>query len=105
MADSTTQATWEPTEDGGYRVKETGTHYVDVCPMIYNWRICLTPKIDPDTYDRGYCYNGRDPVSALLAAMEWDPDTEPEPKGWVKAIDGTFRRRPDGTPESEYVNP
>lgn len=96
---------WEVREDGTYRLKETDTHWVDVVPQIFNWRICLTPKSDPRFYDRGYCYTGNNPIPAILAAMEWDPETQPEPKGWVKAIDGTHRRRPDGTEASEEVRP
>lgn len=78
----------EPT-DGGYRVKETATHYVDVTRMIYNWRVCRTPKDFPETYDRGWCYAGTGPTSftaAVLAAMAWDGADDTEPAGWNKNV-------------------
>ena len=73
--------------DGGVRVKETGTHYIDVIRMIYNWRIARTPKSDPMCYDRGWCYAGTDYGSftrAVLAAAEWDGADDTEPEGWSK---------------------
>lgn len=103
------EPTWKPLFEmvpdspGGVRVKETEAHYIDVVPMIFNHRVVMTPKADPLCYDRGWCYQAR--AAALLAAMEWDPDIEPEPRGWVKALDGTHRRRPDGDAGREYVQP
>ena len=38
--------------DGGFRVKETETHWIDVQRMIFNWRLSTTPKHSPLTYDR-----------------------------------------------------
>ncbi len=94
---------WERFDDGRMRVKETATHYVDIMPMIYNCRIVTTRK-DRDEYDRGWCYAGRDPLPAVLAALAWDPDTEDEPQGWIKqALPPTGRRRPDGDASLEYV--
>jgi hypothetical protein len=98
-----TEAMWERLPDGRLRVKEAATRYIDIVPMIYNWRIVTTYK-DRDCYDRGWCYAGRDPVTAILAAMAWDPDTEDEPQGWIKqAAPPTGRRRPDGDASQEYV--
>lgn len=40
------------------------------------------------------------------AALGWNGEGDPE--GWVRRVDmgaGTARRRPDGTPESEYCAP
>lgn len=95
---------WERLSDGRFRVKETTTHYVDIVPMLFNWRIVTTPKGQKDTYDRGWCYQGRDSVSALLAAMAWDPEVEEEPQGWIKqAAPATGRRRPNGDASQEFV--
>lgn len=100
----TATACWVQLPDGGVRVKETDTHFIDVIPMIYNWRIVTTPKTNEKGYDRGWCYSGRNAQPALLAAMAWDPDAEEEPQGWVKqAAPATGRRRPDGDASREYV--
>jgi hypothetical protein len=75
--------------DGGLRVKETETHYIDVLRMIYNWRIARTPKDSPMTYDRGWCYAGTGDAAlwrAVLAAAAWDGADDTEPEGWSKNI-------------------
>lgn len=92
-----------PGYQGGLRVKETSTHFVDILPMIYTWRVVETPKAAPDSYDRGWCYTAR--TAAVLAAMAWDPEVHSEPNVWIKALDGTMRRRTDGDPTREYVAP
>lgn len=33
----------------------------------------------------------------------WDPETEPEPSGWIRNIN-TGRRRVDGDPAKEYLD-
>ncbi len=84
-----------PQEDGSFRVKETATHYIDVVPMIYNWRLCRTPKDRPMTYDRGWCYRGTGLSTFLKAigeAMAWDGADDTEPAGWIKnALTGEHR--------------
>lgn len=83
--------------DGGYRVKETETHWVDVVRMIYNWRVARTPKDAPWRYDRGWCYAGTDPASfitAVLAALAWDGADSTEPAGWNKNIQTGEWREP-----------
>jgi hypothetical protein len=83
--------------DGGYRVKETETHYIEVVRMIYNWRLATTPKHSPMTYERGWCYAGTGPVSftaAVLAAMAWDGADGTEPEGWNKNIQTGEWREP-----------
>ena len=54
-------------DDGGWRVKETDTHWIDVIPMIYNWRVTTTPKSCPMVYDRGWCYQGTGPAAFAAA--------------------------------------
>ena len=78
----------QPCDGGGFRVKETETHWVDVVPMIYNWRLARTPKDSPLTYDRGWCYYGTGTASftaAVLAAMAWDKN----------AFTGEYANHPD----------
>ena len=83
--------------DGGYRVKETETHYIEVVRMIFNWRLATTPKHSPMTYDRGWCYAGtglRSFMAAVLAAMAWDGADGSEPDGWNKNIQTGEWREP-----------
>jgi len=72
---------------GGFRVKETETHWVDVLRMIYNWRVARTPKDRPETYDRHWCFAGTSWVTlitAVHAVTEWDGADETDPPGWNK---------------------
>lgn len=73
--------------DGGYRVKETDRHWIDVLRMFFSWRIATTPKDCPQGYDRHWCYAGTS-VMALIrtagAAAEWDGADGTEPEGWNK---------------------
>jgi hypothetical protein len=77
------------TVDGGYRIKTTGTHYIDVMQMIFNWRITATPKDRPWMYDRGWCYQGTGItgfIPAALAAIAWDGSDDTEPPGYFKRV-------------------
>jgi hypothetical protein len=70
-----------------WRVKETATHYVEIMPMIFNYRIVLTPKSNDQIVDGGWCYFGKggDSLTAAMVAAElWDPDTEMRPAGFGK---------------------
>ena len=72
---------------GVWRVKETATHYIDVMPMIYNWRLVTTPKACELVIDRGWCYQGTGPetfTAVVLAAWAWDGSDETEPAGYFK---------------------
>ena len=72
---------------GGFRVRETGTHFIDVTRQIYNWRVTTTPVDCPLGYDRYWCYEGTDFVAlltALLMVAEWDGAPDTEPAGWKK---------------------
>jgi hypothetical protein len=73
--------------DGGFRVKETGTHYVDVLRMIYNWRVARTPKTAPWSYDRHWCFAGTSflaLIRAVQAVTDWDGGDDTDPAGWSK---------------------
>jgi len=73
--------------DGGFRVKETPDHWVDVVRMIYNWRVARTPKDAPMTHDRHWCFAGtgwKSLAIAVLAATEWDGGDFTDPPGWNK---------------------
>ncbi len=75
--------------DGGFRVAETDTHWIDVLAMMFNWRVAETPKRDPSGWDRAWCYVGRDAatfVRAVAAAKAWVASGEDEPRGWNKSL-------------------
>lgn len=75
--------------DGGWRIKEndTGTHYIDVMVMAFNYRITLTPIAMPYVHDEYWCYAGRtqaDLLRTVAAAYAWNGDPNTEPDGWNK---------------------
>lgn len=78
--------------EGGYRVKEavSGTHWIDLLFMLYDWRIVTTlksPVIQDSGWDRGWCYAGaglRGFIPAALAAIAWDGADDTEPAGYIK---------------------
>lgn len=80
----------------GFRIKETPTHYIDVVPMIYNWRVIRVPKACPLTVDGAWCYYGTQINSllrAVAAAVAWDGTGNPA--GWDKnATTGEYAQRP-----------
>lgn len=69
---------------GVMTVAEYGGWLVQVMPMIFNNRVVLTPAAAPLGYDYGWCYP-KGPA-ALVAVLAWDPETEAEPSGYIKAI-------------------
>lgn len=68
------------------------------CGLSY---LYLSPAAVAPWYDRTFCY--RDRRRCILAAMLWDGDDDPM-VGWDREIQ-TGRRRPDGDPSREYVQP
>lgn len=86
----------EPLVDGYGRVTlgRWGGWTIDVCPMLFNDRVVLTPEACPLVYDYGWCF----PTGgyAVAAALAWDPATEGEPAGYIKAINPFDRSRYPG---------
>lgn len=78
---------------------QRGDQWVYVIQMIFNARITIGPEFSAGWYDDCWCYDTA--AEALVAAATWDPDTEPEPTGWVKHPT-SGRYRPGGDPEREY---
>jgi hypothetical protein len=76
----------EPTVDGYGRITlgRWGGWTIDICPMLFNDRVVLTPEANPGVYDYGWCYPKGG--AALLAALAWNPATEAEPAGYIKAV-------------------
>lgn len=88
--------------DGGFRIKETEHHYIDVMRMILNWRITQTRKDNPLMYDGGWDYFGTGVqvlLRTIMCAVEWDDEIGTSPMGWDKdVITGEYG------PESGLVN-
>lgn len=75
----------------GLRVKETETHFIDVIPMLFAWRLHTIRKDDGSLAwsERFWCYSGREQGvfslhRAVAAALAWDGSDETEPEGWNK---------------------
>jgi len=66
--------------------------------LLGNVRLNIGETGDKLGYLDGYCFHDAD--AAWRAVLGWDGQGDPE--GWVRHINSD-RRRPDGTPESEYV--
>ena len=70
-------------------VKRTATHSVDIVPMIFSYRLVLTPLDSPMGYDVGWCYFGLERAvfsRCMIAAMHFDPDTEEAPAWFDKQL-------------------
>lgn len=72
---------------GGFRLRETETHFIDVMRMLVNWRVTTTYKDTLWECDRHWCFAGTGAVALLRAAhavAEWDGADDTEPAGWNK---------------------
>ncbi len=72
--------------------------YVAVIQMLFNLRIGV--GVDTTGFEDVWCYHNE--ALCMAAYTTWDGAGEPF--GWYKHP-RTGRRRPDFTPESEYVSP
>jgi hypothetical protein len=82
MSETVIETGWDENIES-HIVKRVGPWIVSVTPMIFNSRILLTHVSQyPLTWTSGFCYD-KGP-SAALAAMAWDPLTEPRPVGFKK---------------------
>jgi hypothetical protein len=83
---------WMTPETDGYgrmTIGRWGGYFIDICPMLFNDRLVLTPEHDTDVYDYGWCYPKGN--AAVLAAFDWDPETQAEPAGYIKRATPTVR--------------
>lgn len=72
-----------------------------VTRLMFTYAICVaSQEIVATGYDDRWCYKTR--ADAIEALEDWT--TEPEPTGWHRNPK-TGRRRPDGDPAKEYINP
>jgi hypothetical protein len=83
----------EADEYGGVTLGHYGGWAVRVQTMIYNDRVCLAP----DEWGIHYSWCFPKGGAAHLAVMVWNPDTEGEPAGYIKAAARyTYRSRTAG---------
>lgn len=72
----------------GYGVITIGhwqDYTIQIMPMLFNHRLVMTLNENLGiSYDFGWCFPSY-AVASIAAAM-WDPDTEAEPRGYIKAI-------------------
>ena len=61
-----------------------GGYLIQIMPMIFNDRVVMTPALCADIYDYGWCYPKGG--AAHHAVMAWNPATQAEPAGYIKAI-------------------
>jgi hypothetical protein len=74
--------------------------YACVMPLAFTAAIIAGRMGDFSSYEDRWCYHSiGDALAALLA---WDGHGEPT--GWHRHP-GTGRRRPEGDPAQEYINP
>lgn len=80
-----------PEVDGYGRITygRWGGWFLDVCPMLFNDRLVLTPEDNTEVYDYGWCYPKGG--AAYVALRAWDPATQGEPAGFIRAV-GADRR-------------
>lgn len=79
----------ETDDYGTVTIGRWGGYLVQILPMLFNDRLVLTPEDAPMSYDYGWCYPKGG--AAFLAAAVWNPETEGEPKGFIKSITTTPR--------------
>ena len=78
-------------ERGYFAVAETDEFFIEVFPALFNNRLVLIEKSNPNSYVAGWCYD-KGPA-AFLAGAVFDPDVEDEPAGWKKRVGSRRRAR------------
>lgn len=74
-------------------------HTIAVVPMMFTYRL-IVGRTEAPLYDDCWCYHTLE--AATAAAEAWSGRGEPD--GWHRHPP-TGRRRPNGDPALEYVNP
>lgn len=68
--------------------------------LIFGGRICVGDPDDRFGYEEAYDYETYEEAEAGF--WEWDSSVFPEPTMWVRHTP-SYRRRPAGNPDREYV--
>ncbi len=61
-----------------------GGWHIQIMPMIFNDRVVLVPENNPLMIDYGWCFPKGG--AAAQAAYAWNPATQAEPAGYIKAV-------------------
>lgn len=74
-------------------------------PLLFgDWRLHVVPPASPTSYATAiYDYPMKESEAAVRALQEWDGEGDP-PVGWVR-MKPSNRRRTDGDPTKEYIEP
>lgn len=67
-----------------FQAGRVGEYLVDICPMIFNHRVVLTPQDNTCVWDVGWCFASMQ--AAVKALQEWDPAVSAEPPGYLKRV-------------------
>lgn len=76
---------------GVWRILETDENYIEIIPMLVNFRVVETPRERLYEHGRFWCYPAGGPLHfaiVVLNVLEWGGDPNSEPTGWAKAWDG-----------------
>lgn len=77
--------------------------YAGVRPLMFHYTIIFGHVDDDFGYDDRWCYTDNF-VAVLMALENWRYPEQREPEGWQRNP-RTSRRRPDGDPTKEYIEP
>lgn len=85
--------------DRRWRVAETDTHFIEVVPMLFTWRVHTLRRAETAAgyvgwSERYWCYPAGPAgwAAALLAVAAWDGGDGTEPAGFVRSWDGRHAR-------------
>lgn len=73
--------------DYGYRIERSDEYTVEVHKMLYNWRLVVGYKDDPNGLLHGYCYFGTGYfvlLRAIGAGLMWKDPLNEEPMSYDK---------------------
>lgn len=94
---------WDP-DAGGWLVRQLPDgKVVHVVPLLYTAAVLVSRRRGAKAYQDRWCYSTTD--AAFTAAEQWTGDYPgTEPTGWHRHP-FTGRRRPDGDPAREHIQP
>lgn len=84
-------------------IAEDDKYFYDAVPMVFNWRLVMTPKDNTWMWEFGWCYDT--PTALATSMLLWTPETQNEPLGWKKRPTGDVRTAPRADEDPEYNRP
>lgn len=90
------------TPESHIRLLDDGT-WVMAKRLMFHWMLIRGLQVEPESYYDRYCYQTE--VNVLLSLYSYPQEGgDFEPLGWHRHPP-THRRRPDGDPTREYIDP